>query len=175
MSAPRSVATLRPAVWPGDAAAVRGLLRDYAASLSVDLGFQDFEAELAGLPGDYAPPGGVLMLAFVDDVPAACGALRPLSGVAEADASEMKRLYVRPPFRGLGLGRALAEALLAQARRSDRSAVYLDTLAEMADAQGLYVRLGFVDVPPYRFNPVAGTRFMKIRLGPATAPGESGG
>lgn len=161
MTPPAGPILLRPAAWPGDAEPVRALLRDYAASLSVDLSFQDFEGELASLPGDYAPPGGLMLLATSAAGLAACGALRPLSGVAEAGAVEMKRLYVRPAYRGLGLGRQLAEALLAQARRAGRSAVYLDTLADMASARALYARLGFVEVPAYRPNPIAGTTWLR--------------
>lgn len=163
---------LRAADWPADAEAVRSILREYAASLEVDLGFQDFEAELAALPGAYAAPSGRLLLAFVDGALAACGGFRALAKVDEAGACEMKRLYVRPAFRGLGLGRQIAAALLDEARHAGHRAMFLDTLPEMASAQQLYVTLGFIEVPAYRFNPVPGTRYLKAGLVEAAGPTE---
>ncbi len=151
-----------PAVTLAEIAAVARLFRDYAASLPVDLGYQDFEAELAGLPGKYAPPGGALLLAQ-DDVgeALACVALRPMD---EAGRCEMKRLYVAPHGRGLGLGRAMAEAICAEAARLGYGEICLDTLPTMADAQALYRRMGFVEITPYYATPVAGTRFLARRL-----------
>lgn len=141
-------------------AAARALFAEYQAALGVDLGFQDFDAELAGLPGAYAPPRGRLLLACHDGAVAGCGALRPLD-----DAScEMKRLFVRAPFRSAGVGRALAERLIVDARSLGYRRMYLDTLPQMGDAQRLYERLGFRDVPAYRHNPIAGTRFLALDL-----------
>jgi len=146
-------------------AAVRELFREYAAGLGVDLCFQGFEAELAALPGDYAEPGGTLLLALVDGAPAGCGAMRPLADVDYPNACEMKRLYVRRAFRGFGLGRALAQALLDQATRAGYSTLLLDTLDDMESARGLYGTLGFVEVPPYYYNPIPGAHYLKVDLG----------
>jgi putative acetyltransferase len=144
---------------------VREILREYAASLAIDLCFQNFDAELATLPGDYAPPAGQLLLAFVDGALAGCGGLRALPEADHANACEMKRLYVRPAFRRFGLGRALAEALLDEARRAGYSVMLLDTLDEMESARELYATLGFVEVPPYYFNPIPGAHYLKAELG----------
>jgi putative acetyltransferase len=156
--------TLVPAATPEQVDAARAILREYAASLDVDLGFQDFEAELAGLPGAYAPPQGELLLACVDDRVAACGALRPLADADYANACEMKRLYVRPVYRGLGLGRMMAQALVDSARRAGYSTMLLDTLDDMAAARELYGTLGFTEVAPYYFNPIAGAHYFKLDL-----------
>ncbi|MBK6863782.1 MAG: GNAT family N-acetyltransferase [Ideonella sp.] len=145
-------------------AAARTIFREYAQSLPVDLCFQDFEAELDGLPGAYRPPDGQLLLAQVDGEVAACGALRGLRDVDYANACEMKRLYVRPAFRGFGLGRALAESLLDEARRAGYSVMLLDTLDDMEAARGLYATLGFEEIPPYYFNPIAGAHYLKAEL-----------
>lgn len=143
---------------------VRGLLREYAASLAVDLCFQGFEAELAHLPGEYAAPQGALLLARVDGEPAACGAMRPLPGIDPANACEMKRLYVRPAFRGLGLGRSLALTLMERASQAGFSVMLLDTLDDMAAARGLYATLGFVEVPAYYYNPIPGAHYLQAVL-----------
>ena len=119
---------------------VRALFREYAESLSVDLCFQNFEAELASLPGEYAPPGGQLLLAFVGGELAGCGALRRFSDADDANACEMKRLYVRPAYRRFGLGRLLAQALLDEGRRAGYSAMLLDTLDDMEAARELYAK-----------------------------------
>lgn len=140
------------------------IFRDYAASLDVDLAFQDFEAELADLPGVYAAPDGALLLAYVDGALAGCGAFRPLADVDYANACEMKRLFVRPAFRGLGLGRTLAEALVDDARRAGYSAMLLDTLDDMEAARELYASLGFEEIPPYYWNPVPGAHYLKADL-----------
>lgn len=144
--------------------ATRAILRDYGASLDVDLSFQDFEGELATLPGEYAPPLGLLLLALVDGQVAGCGAFRNLPDVDYPNACEMKRLYVRPAFRGFGLGRLLAQALMDRATEAGYSAMLLDTLDDMEAARSLYESLGFETVPPYYFNPVPGSHYLKAQL-----------
>jgi ribosomal protein S18 acetylase RimI-like enzyme len=144
--------------------AARELFREYAASLPVDLGFQGFEQELDGLPGDYAPPQGLLLLAFVDGALAGCGALRPLPDSDHHDACEMKRLYVRRAFRRFGIGRVLAQALLDRATAIGHASMLLDTLDEMEAARGLYESLGFVEIPPYYYNPIPGAHYLKVDL-----------
>ena len=142
---------------------VRSLFRAYAASLGVDLSYQGFEAELAGLPGAYASPGGALLLAVSDAKGAlGCVAMRPLP---EFGGCEMKRLYVGPAGRGLGIGRALALASIQAATDAGYGSMFLDTLPDMSAAQRLYQTLGFRIVPPYYESPVAGTIFMKKTLG----------
>ncbi len=142
----------------------RGLLREYASSLNIDLCFQHFDAELAALPGDYAPPQGHFLLAFADGSLAGCGALRALPETDYANAAEMKRLYVRPAFRRFGLGRLLAQALMDEARRAGYSAMLLDTLDDMEAARGMYASLGFEEIPPYYFNPIPGAHYLKAPL-----------
>lgn len=172
---------------PDDAhelAEARAIFREYAASLKIDLCFQNFDDELAGLPGDYAEPRGTLLLALVESAStsapsgtpalvrpdgrtlqvAGCCALRPLDTVDYANAAEMKRLYVRPAFRGLGLGRQLVEAVLDAARGAGYACVLLDTLDDMESARALYEDLGFVEVPPYYHNPIAGSHYLKVEL-----------
>jgi putative acetyltransferase len=146
-------------------AATREVFREYAQSLDVDLCFQNFEQELAGLPGDYAAPQGCLLLAFVDSALAGCGALRALTDADYANACEMKRLYVRPAFRRFGLGRVIAQALLDEAQRAGYSEVLLDTLDDMEAARGLYATLGFEEIPPYYYNPIPGAHYLKATLG----------
>lgn len=146
--------------------ATRAIFREYAAALGVDLCFQHFEEELVALPGDYAPAAnGALLLARVDGEVAGCGALRALNDVDYANACEMKRLYVRPAYRRLGLGRMLAQALMDQALRAGYSVMLLDTLDDMEAARGLYAALGFEEIPPYYFNPIAGAHYLKAELG----------
>jgi putative acetyltransferase len=126
----------------------------------VSLCFQDFAGELARLPGDYAPPAGRLLLALRDGKPAGCAALRPLF---HRDA-EMKRLFVRPAYRGMGLGRQLALAVIDAARGMGYHTLKLDTLPAMKAAQRMYESLGFRDTAPYNDNPVGGTRFLSLPL-----------
>lgn len=145
-------------------AAVREILRDYADTLGVDLCFQNFETELADLPGDYAAPRGTLLTAQVDGQLAGCCAMRPLDAVDYPNACEMKRLYTRPAFRGHGLGRSLAEAALDFARTSGYHCVLLDTLSDMEAARALYEDLGFEEIPPYYHNPIAGAHYLKVQL-----------
>lgn len=152
--------TIRSAFSTEDFAIVRQLFREYQAELGIDLCFQGFAAEVEGLPGDYAPPSGRLLLALRDDVAVGCVALRAVDGTR----CEMKRLYLRPGARGSGLGRALVERLLSEARAEGYGEVVLDTLPSMAEAQRMYERFGFRDIPPYRANPVAGARYLGLRL-----------
>lgn len=153
---------IAPARSAADIAAVVGLFRAYAASLDVDLGYQGFEDEVAGLPGKYAPPAGELLLARGDDGSAlGCVALRPMD---EAGSSEMKRLYVLPAGRGMGLGRVLVEAIVARAEAMGYREIRLDSLPSMTDAIALYLRCGFEPMAPYYDTPVAGTVFLRRRL-----------
>jgi ribosomal protein S18 acetylase RimI-like enzyme len=147
---------------------VRGLMREYAQSLPVDLCFQNFETELRELPGEYAPPLGALLLARVDDATAGCVAMRPLTDSDHVNACEMKRLFVRRAFRRFGLGRRLAQALMDLATQAGHSCMLLDTLDDMEAARGLYASLGFEEIPPYYFNPIPGAHYLKVNL---LAPG----
>jgi len=149
---------------PAELDALREIFREYAASLPIDLSFQNFEQELATLPGEYAAPRGALLMARVHGEVAGCCALRPLDAVDLPNACEMKRLYVRPAFRGLGLGRQLAEAIMDMARINAYDHVLLDTLDDMEAARTLYEDLGFVEVPPYYHNPIAGAHYLKAGL-----------
>lgn len=144
--------------------ATREIFREYAAGLGVDLCFQNFEAELAELPGEYAAPAGTLLLAVVDGQVAGCGAMRPLADVDYANACEMKRLYVRRAFRGFGLGRQIALALLDRALQAGFSNMLLDTLDDMEAARDLYESLGFEEIPPYYFNPIPGAHYLRADL-----------
>ena len=144
--------------------AVRDIFREYASTLGVDLCFQDFESELAQLPGDYAEPRGALLIAEVEGALAGCCALRPLDNADYPNASEMKRLYVRKAFRGFGLGRELAEAMLDRARQAGYACVLLDTLDDMESARALYTDLGFEEIPPYYHNPIPGAHYLKVDI-----------
>ena len=142
------------------------MLEEYAAWIGLDLAFQDFAEELAGLPGDYAPPGGALLVAATD---VASGAPQTRLGMIALrrrsdTVCEMKRLYVRPSARGLGVAPALVDRVLEEARQRTYRTIVLDTLTMMTGAQRLYERLGFRDIPPYYDTPIAGTRFMGREL-----------
>lgn len=147
-----------------DLQATREIIQEYAQSLGVDLCFQNLEEELATLPGEYAEPRGALYVAKVDGRVAGCVALRPLDASDYPNAAEMKRLYVRSAFRGMGLGRQLAEAALDAARRAGYSCVLLDTLDDMESARALYEDLGFEPIEPYYHNPIAGAHYLKADL-----------
>lgn len=149
---------------PHELEAVRAIFREYAQGLDVDLCFQGFDEELAGLPGDYAAPRGALLLARIDGEVAGCVALRPADTVDYPNAAEMKRLYVRKAFRGFGLGRQLAERALDAARLAGYACVLLDTLDDMEAARALYEELGFQEIPPYYHNPIAGAHYLKADL-----------
>ncbi len=145
--------------------AARLIFREYAQSLGIDLGFQDFENELDSLPGEYGHPDGQLLLSMIDGEVAGCCAFRPMPDADVANACEMKRLYVRPAFRRFGLGRLMAQRLLDDARRAGYSAMLLDTLDDMESARGLYATLGFETIPPYYYNPIPGAHYLKADLG----------
>lgn len=145
-------------------AGVCTLIMEYAATLKVDLCFQNFKEELARMPGEYAPPRGALLLATVDGEPAGCCAMRPLDTVDYPNACEMKRLYVRPAYRGLRLGRRLAASILEASQLCGYNCVLLDTLDDMESARALYQELGFEEIPPYYYNPIAGAHYLKAEL-----------
>src|SRR5208337_576465 len=145
---------------PEEIEEVRRLLREYEASLGVSLCFQGFERELAELPGEYAPPGGRLWMALAADQAVGCVALRRV----DDETCEMKRLYLRPGFRGRGAGRLLAVAIIGEARKIGYKKMRLDTLAEMREARTLYESLGFKRIEPYYHNPMQGAIFMALAL-----------
>lgn len=153
--------TIQQASSPVEIEAARELFLEYARSLNFSLCFQNFDKELAELPGEYAPPSGRLLLAGSGQEFAGCVALHALAG----GACEMKRLYVRRAFRGKRLGRVLAERIITEAREIGYTRMRLDTVAaSMADAVALYRKLGFVEIAPYRENPMASTLYMELAL-----------
>jgi putative acetyltransferase len=164
--------TIRLAQNSADIVEIRGLLREYESETGTDLCFQNFEEELAGLPGSYAPPSGRLLIAMArrggsESRPAGCIALRRL----DEGICEMKRLFVRADFRGTGLGRRLAMAIIGEACAIGYRKMRLDTLPQQADAHRLYASLGFHEIGPYRPNPIAGSRFLELDLDSATMIG----
>jgi len=142
----------------------RQLFLDYEADLGIDLCFQGFQQELQNLPGDYAPPSGGLALVFVDGQAAGCCAFRPLWSSDHLNACEMKRLFVRPAFRGFGLGRLLVDSILAESRLAGYTTMLLDTLSDMEAARALYQEAGFYEIAPYYHNPIAGAHYLKVDL-----------
>ncbi len=143
-----------------DTDAVRRLFAEYAASLPIDLGFQGFPAEVAGLPGRYAPPRGALLVARLDGEAVGCVAVRPIA----AETCELKRLFVRPAHRGGGTGLRLLEEAVAAARRIGYRRMRLDTIPGMERAQAMYARFGFREIDAYTTNPIAGTRYLELEL-----------
>lgn len=153
---------IAPASFPTDLPAITALFRAYTASLPIDLSYQNFGAELASLPGKYAPPTGALFIARdASGAALGCVAMRPLD---EPGVCEMKRLYVAPAGRGQGLGRALAAAIIEAARAAGYREMRLDTLDHMHEAQALYRALGFVEIGAYYDTPIPNTVFMSLRL-----------
>ena len=158
--------TVRPAEGPEQLRAARELFQEYAAGLGVDLVYQGFEDEVESLPGAYAPPAGRLLLAWRDGAVAGCVAIRPLAG----RSCELKRLYVRPAFRGGGVGARLARRAIEEARAAGYRRLRLDTLPTMHAARAIYERLGFREIPPYYATPVPGTTFYELALDPPRTP-----
>jgi ribosomal protein S18 acetylase RimI-like enzyme len=156
----RAEVTIRAAEFPAETEVVRALFLAYAQSLSFELCFQNFSAELDGLPGAYAPPEGRLFLAMVDGEPAGCAALRKL----EDSVCEMKRMYVKPDFRGLGLGRRLAQQVILAGREASYRRMRLDTIRTMEAAIAVYRSLGFRSIAPYYENPIEGAEYMELTL-----------
>jgi ribosomal protein S18 acetylase RimI-like enzyme len=136
------------------------LFREYARSLNLDLGFQGFEDELRDLPGKYSEPGGCIILALAGSELAGCVALRPI----ENGICEMKRLFVREAYRGLGVGKTLVEKVIGEARKRGYAAIRLDTLPSMTNALGLYASMGFRRTDPYVYNPIEGAVFLEKNL-----------
>jgi ribosomal protein S18 acetylase RimI-like enzyme len=152
--------TFKQATTEEDLTHARELFIEYAESLGVDLSFQSFDEELANLPGDYEPPRGRLLIATHESGIAGCVALREI----EENVCEMKRLYVKPKFHGMNFGRELASAIIAEARQIGYARMRLDTLPTMKSARALYESLGFREIAPYRYNPIAGTAFLELAL-----------
>lgn len=138
----------------------RELFMEYARSLEFSLGFQDFEEEIAGMPGHYGPPAGCILLVFVGREPAGCVALRKL----EEGICEMKRLYVRPGYRRRGIGRTLSEKIIEEARKIGYHKMRLDTLSSMKEAISIYREMGFYDIEPYRYNPFEHAVFLEMNI-----------
>lgn len=162
-----STISLSRADSPELVATVRALFREYAEAIGTNLEYQGFTAELGALPAPYAPPSGALLIARIDETVAGCVGLRPLGD----GIGEMKRLYVRPAFRGLRLGQRLIEAVIHEARQAGHQELRLDTLPSMTSAQQLYRKLGFVEIAPYNDKYLPGTRFYSLDLQQACTEG----
>ncbi|GED69280.1 acetyltransferase CD1211 [Brevibacillus reuszeri] len=139
---------------------VRELFTEYVDSLGIDLSFQNIETELQSLPGEYAEPEGCILLATYEEQTAGCVALRKI----DEDVCEMKRLYVKPNYKGKGIGRELASSIIEEAKKRGYSYIRLDTLPTMGQAISLYSSLGFYEIEPYRFNPIQGTKYLELGL-----------
>jgi putative acetyltransferase len=159
--------SIKPAESKEELVQVRTLFEEYAAGLDIDLCFQGFDEEKAGLPGNYSPPQGRLLIASWGNAVAGCVALRPL----EAGTCEMKRLYVRPEFRKFGVGRKLAERIIQEAVHLGYKTIRLDSLPSMVAARTLYQRLGFREIAPYQTNPIEGAVFLELELN--SEPGDA--
>lgn len=161
---PQPRITISSATDADSVAVVRELFLEYQDDIGIDLCFQGFDQELAGLPGDYSHPMGGLLVAHVDGVPAGCCAFRPLLDSDYPNACEMKRLFVRRAFRGFGLGRLLVDQILMQARQAGYDSMLLDTLSDMEAARALYQEVGFEEIAPYYHNPLPGAHYLKVAL-----------
>jgi ribosomal protein S18 acetylase RimI-like enzyme len=161
MQGEQTAVYVRPARLPDELPVIRELFTEYARSLGFDLGFQGFDEELSRLPGEYAPPRGAILVGGRGEEVLAVVALRPLP---EEGVCEMKRMYVRPAARGLGLGRALGEAIMAEGRRLGYRAMRLDTIDTMLPAIALYESLGFRRIAPYRYNPMPGALYFEAAV-----------
>ena len=155
------MAEIRWAMIPGDIMTVRNLFKEYADSLNFELDFQDFREELATLPGKYAPPLGSILVAKQNGETVGCVAVRPLG----EEICEMKRLFVKPAHRGRRIGRELALAIIAEAKRVGYKAMRLDTVEAMKEASALYRALGFQPIDAYCYNPLPGAMFFELKLG----------
>lgn len=160
MPAREPVFSIRPATAPYDLRTIRRLFEEYQTDIGLDLCFQGFADELQGLPGPYAPPRGRLFLAWIGDTPAGCVALKPI----DEGRAELKRLFIRPPFRRCGLARRLVVRIIEDARSIGYHAIYLDTLASMVPAIALYESLGFRRTDAYVFNPICGALYFVLEL-----------
>ncbi len=155
---------IRTAASAEDFVCFAALVREYVATLPFVLDFQDVDGELASVEREYGPPAGAALLAELDGEAVGCAGIRPLH---PPESAELKRMYLQPQARGRGLGRALAEAALSTAAVLGYEIVRLDTIAEMVEAAALYRGLGFVEIGPYRHNPLPTARFYEVVLGKA--------
>lgn len=148
---------IRNTVTTHDFNTARALFSEYVASLPFDLNFQDFEHELLELEDHYKAPGGCILIAWADGMPAGCIAIRPFSDTR----AELKRMYLRPAYRGVGLGKQLLDSIMEKAREAGYKSILLDTVPSMQQAIHLYKKAGFTEIAPYRFNPIKGALFME--------------